>query len=528
MRTVPLLAVIFFGSFFAQPALSESIISRDVSRSALNRADCEATNTVGVSWSIATSTASLSYTIRLEARDHGSASNPCPIGMGSSNVETLETLDVTNLNTQVDVTFNIDTNDIFEDNACDETGARETKTFCLYVRDQTNIDVASDGFTIAYDTVLPTELEVKSIQPGDEKIQFQVSGGDPNGDKILSYVVSYRSCDSEASSNLTASDAGVISADGGTPPDDAGLLAPGPHADAGPQVTDAGTTDPTPAEDDAGAAATDPQNDGGIAESFPMTDGRDGGSTSESLCDAKGDFLTMTSSTSTVTINDLNNDEQYEFKVYAIDDFDNAGPTSELFTAVPLNEVSVMNMYDGNPNPWGFNCQQAGSAPSWILLLLFSLFFLKRTRGPRRRVPFNGSALVVLLALTAQPARAEVGQTSFSMTGGPYKPAIDAEEVDGKPIFPIYDCFFDDETLTLLQLDFGYRAADGYGNLQLGLGLGYAQARGTAQTADILTTGRCGEQSSARSPFTSWSYVPTSVTTSTPCFCTGASRWCPT
>ncbi|MBL91012.1 MAG: hypothetical protein CMH56_04270 [Myxococcales bacterium] len=484
---------------FSQTAQAESIISRDLSQSSLNRSNCEEPGTIVANWSIATSTASLSYNIRLEARDHANATNPCPIGAGSSNVENIDSVDVTNLSSQVDVTFSISTNDIFESDACGDVGAREARTFCLYVRDQTNIDVASDGFSISYDTVLPEALEVGDIQPGDEKIQFQVSGGDPNGNKTLTYIVAYRSCDSEASDDTasTLTDAGFTSSDAGMMLlSDGGQIAIGgvfsPDAGGTFANADAGAVNFTP---DAGSHTSAGSDAGATASAgFPMTDARDGGTDqTASLCGAEGDFLTMSTLSSTITISDLNNDEQYEFKVYAEDDFDNVGPYSDLYTSTPLNEVSVMDMYDGTPNPWGFNCQQSQHLPLPLLALAAFLSLLRVRKNNRLpKVPL----LIVLSIFVALPVQADVGQTSFSMSGGPYLPAIDSETVDGESIFPIYDCFFDNETLGLMQLDFGYRVLDGFGNIQLGLGLGYAQARGTAQTADILTTGQCGEKSS--------------------------------
>ena len=143
--------------------------------------------------------------------------------------------------------------------------------------------------------------------------------------------------------------------------------------------------------------------------------------------------------------------------------------------------------------PWGFSCQQTDGV-SLLGLLALSLVFIRR----RKRTTALPLTLFCFLSIMnfAPTAFADVGQVSFSLNGGFYQPAIDSETVDGEPIFPIYDCFFDNETLSLLHLDFGYRFLEGFGNLQVGMGLGYAQARGNAQTADILTSGACGETSS--------------------------------
>jgi hypothetical protein len=109
-----------------------------------------------------------------------------------------------------------------------------------------------------------------------------------------------------------------------------------------------------------------------------MTDGRDGGtSATDSLCDAQGEFESMTASSATITVTDLNNDELYEFKVIATDDYGNQSPETGLFTVTPINEVSVLDIYDGAVNPWGFDCQQSTALPLYTLLIFIFLLMAK-------------------------------------------------------------------------------------------------------------------------------------------------------
>ncbi len=478
-------------------AMAEAITSSSFSKTNFNRADCDSNEDLIATWGVATSTAATSYTLTLELHDATVIATGCPTGLGSTGGEQLESINATNNLSELEVTFSVSLNDIFNSDTCGDPGERDAKALCLYVKDQSNINVANDGVLISFDTISPTNLEVSGIQAGDEKFQFEVSGGDPNGNKVLSYVVSYRSCESEAVD---------LASDGGTPSDAGGAFE---SVDAGDSHFDAGAS---PLTEDGGLSiehfdagdshfhSTDSDLtffDGGsddLPVGNPMTDARDGG-TIESLCDAKGDFQTLTASAATISITGLNNDEKYEFKVYAVDDFDNAGPESELYSVTPINEVSVMDMYDGEPNPWGFSCQQSTSLPFYAFFL-FSIVCLFR-RNKKYKAKSSLLSIVFLWGLSYAPtSHADVGQISFSLNGGFYQPAIDTEIVDDKPIFPIYDCFFDNETLSLLHLDFGYRFLEGFGNFQVGMGLGYAQARGSAQTADILTTGTCGEASS--------------------------------
>ncbi len=201
------------------------------------------------------------------------------------------------------------------------------------------------------------------------------------------------------------------------------------------------------------------------------------------------------------------------------DDFGNRGPATELQIASTIPSVTALDLYDGGGSAISCSpsCDDTASSTSTASGLAAVLFFLSRRgrrllrragrlarrritgetgRGPRSAGP--PGALVLLLVAgalgAAAPARADLGQLTVGMGISPYKPAIDSETVGGKAIFPIYQCIYDDKTLTEIGGEVDEHLLDQFGSLQVSIGLSATQAQGHAQSTAILTTHKCGAQ----------------------------------
>jgi hypothetical protein len=143
------------------------------------------------------------------------------------------------------------------------------------------------------------------------------------------------------------------------------------------------------------------------------------------------------------------------------------------------------------------------SAPQslWILAALCALGrSIRRRKSLRRCGPRPvavtlfalGNAFIAPSSVRAQ----STGGVTLSMHGGPNRPAIDQELTTTGDVFPVYGCFFDDQTMTELGLGLGYRVFDAFGTLEVGFALSGSQARGNALTPAAVPLTQCGEKSS--------------------------------
>jgi hypothetical protein len=220
---------------------------------------------------------------------------------------------------------------------------------------------------------------------------------------------------------------------------------------------------------------------------------------SNSVCSAPGDYLvkTGTYTSDTITLGGLVSGEAYEVRVVLIDDAGNRSAASTAVTATPQSELGPLDLYDGEDNLLSvpgpdFEACNEGISSGTYGLFGFGLWALGRRRrrekvGPRVGRPRLPMFLVALLVgLLALPAAAYPGQLTLGFKGGPYTPAIDTELSGGSRIYPIYDCFFAKSGLfpngILPQpgIDIDVHVFDMFGSLELGVGMTFTQARGTA------------------------------------------------
>jgi hypothetical protein len=84
------------------------------------------------------------------------------------------------------------------------------------------------------------------------------------------------------------------------------------------------------------------------------------------------------------------------------------------------------------------------------------------------------------------------GRTTLALSFGEYKPNLDSEKTSTGNIFPIYGCFYKDANLPEVGADADFHVWDGFGSLQLSLGLAVSQASGFTQPLSTTSTGACG------------------------------------
>ncbi len=184
---------------------------------------------------------------------------------------------------------------------------------------------------------------------------------------------------------------------------------------------------------------------------------------------------------------------EYSFKVRLNDEKD--GPTpwfKPSFNETPIPVAFPFSQYNGNGGELQFNCQQTHS-PGGMLLLLTTLVGLLLLRVREKLTgPLVRALLVIALFIVPQDVRAHFGQINFGLLGSMYRPNLDSEVLaDGAKVFPFYKCFYRKKTsdkegpiLPLLGGEVNMHLFDGFGSLQLGLGLGYTFVNGHAVKID--------------------------------------------
>lgn len=336
--------------------------------------------------------------------------------------------------------------------ACEEPGVRRVDlALCLYVVDANLGEALRTGLPIRFDTEAPPAPLLERVEPGAGQLSLTLAVPDTEAAEVAEVRVQFRAC--------TMSDAGV--------PDDAGALA------AGTETGDGGTL---------------------VTER-------------ESLCDSPLPYQELRFDTLTLTLDSLENGVEYEIRAAVQDDFGNAGPFSEAFLATPRPELGVLELYDGQGSPYSFtpSCQSAGGGSAgWCFGACALLLAARRRRRSSDAAPqaFSAALVVVLLA-GAGPLRAEVVPAadagsesrhplSFGVSLAPYAPRLDDEKVAGRAIFPIYQCFFQNQRVPEAAFQVGVSLLENFGTLELQLGGSFAQVRGLAQPVAALSAGEGG------------------------------------
>ena len=360
-------------------------------------------------------------------------------------------------------TFTLRPSGLFGDEACAAAGERRTDlALCLYVVDALVDTVIENGIALRYDTQVPAIPQLVALEPGDGTLEVMWSAGDDAGTSDGTVLVQYRSC---------------AALDGGTP-------------DATDASTDNGvdTGGDTPATTDAGVELVE----------------------AESICDSPVSFVEKEFTDESIILTGLENGVTYEVRIRLKDDFANQGDASEALLGTPRPQLGPMELYNGAGSPYSFtpSCSHFSSTEVCGLggIALF-LFILRRRRSDAKgakKWQRNGIFLggVLLFSVGANAELVEGGQRSrmndgnaFSVgvTIGPYAPNLDAERVNGVPIFPIYDCFFENQLVPETGVQVGWRTMQSVGTFELNFGASFSQMRGQGQPVAALSAATSGE-----------------------------------
>lgn len=195
---------------------------------------------------------------------------------------------------------------------------------------------------------------------------------------------------------------------------------------------------------------------------------------------------------SRIAITGLANDVEYGVKARINDGSETSAWTASV-KATPIRVAHVFTAYDGKGGDVQFSCQQSGASSLFLMLFVVAILLLARSRNIRR----HGNNLLVLsiivLAYTAaKPSHAYLGQMNVGILGSMYRPNLDGElTASGDPIFPFYKSFFrrkltdqDGPINPLMGAEIDWHIWDGFGSLQVGVGLGYTYVRGRALKYD--------------------------------------------
>jgi hypothetical protein len=428
-------------------AQNETILSRSMDEQVFGADDCLRDDTVGLNYVITATQIFPYYLARVESVPYSVSTNPCPLIPSASGEVVIPETEFRTMEGQLAIDFEATPSELMGEEACSTAGRAQSRFLCLYVINN-GFEVVSDPnpFIIEYDTQAPNPVEILTLSPGDTRVEITV-GGNEDSVEDLSYEVAFRRCDSGDGGDL----------------------------------------------------------DGGMAEENVDADGgmEDTGDDDVSVCGASGAWSDGgTYSGSTFTVQGLKNDITYEFRVRAVDNSENASEWSLPASAMPRPQLGVLDLYDGTPNPLSCSCQGLQPADAFFLFGFLALFLWRRPRSARGKGgPLRASLGATLLLATGAlvvggaPAAAWPGQVSVGAQAGPYQPAIDDETRNGESIFPIYDCFFDSQTLPMVGLDADVHLFDRFGSLRLGMGLAMAQATGQAQRVGGAEAG-CNDPSS--------------------------------
>jgi hypothetical protein len=215
-------------------------------------------------------------------------------------------------------------------------------------------------------------------------------------------------------------------------------------------------------------------------------------------CDLKK-FKSEDFTSSPVTISGLENDVKYAFKVRLHEAKEEPTKWEPSFVATPERAAEPFGEYNGGGGE--LSCQQTSTTSLLMLFgLMFIFSFFRSRKKFSKKMPSGLMLACLLLPLgSAKEAHAKIGQMNLGILGSMYRPDLDSEiRKDGKPIFPFYQCFFrrkETDTLgpinPLLGVEMDWHLWDGFGSLQLGVGLGYTFAQAHAARLDSSGQPNC-------------------------------------
>lgn len=328
---------------------------------------------------------------------------------------------------------------------------RNDQALCVYLLSSLEDQLDAIGFFVAVDTVVPSAPTIETALPGDRRIRLTVPLPEEGLD-VYEVLLQARPCS---------------------------------------LVSDAGVEEPTV--------------DGGVT-SENNTDGETLVA-AESICSAPGDFTQTVYRSAEIELANLENGVTYELRALLRDDFANVSVPSEPVLVTPTSGVGPMDLYDGAGSPFSVapSCGTTSSAPRpllWLGVVLLLSPLARPRRSPAfasvRRTGVGATALLVVLGGFASPAVAHAASPkgiTLSLYGGPNRPAIDRETTPAGEVFPLYACFFDDQTLVELGAGLGYHLFDAFGVLEVGFSVSGSQARGNTLAPAAVGLAQCGEKS---------------------------------
>jgi hypothetical protein len=219
----------------------------------------------------------------------------------------------------------------------------------------------------------------------------------------------------------------------------------------------------------------------------------------DSTCGAAAAFQATTGSAPTIEVV-VENGRTAELRVIAVDDFGNESDPTDWQQGTPVADLSPLELYDGAPNELSCDLSSCESADAAMPLGALVLW-LRRRRRPLSSARATGGGLLGLALVfglfgsTSANAQSRpddpeskrlwngLGRSTVSMSVGSYEPNIDADST-----FPVYGCFFKGATLPQLGGAADLHVWDGFGSLQLSVGLDVTQANGFAQPLDTAST----------------------------------------
>jgi hypothetical protein len=219
----------------------------------------------------------------------------------------------------------------------------------------------------------------------------------------------------------------------------------------------------------------------------------------DSTCGAAAAFETTTGSAPTIDVA-VENGRTAELRVIAVDDFGNESDPTDWQQGTPVADLSPLELYDGAPNDLSCDLSSCSSADA-ALPLGAVVLWLRRRRRPSSGTPTLTGGLLSLGLLFglfgASGASAQsrpddpeskrlwkgLGRSTVSMSIASYEPNLDADST-----FPVYGCFFKGATLPQLGGAADLHLWDGFGSLQLSVGVDVTQANGFAQPLDTTKT----------------------------------------
>lgn len=207
-----------------------------------------------------------------------------------------------------------------------------------------------------------------------------------------------------------------------------------------------------------------------------------GGTAIEGEGDCAAPYKPETQDPPRIKIKGLKNDTVYLVKIRSLDMGGMRSDWSKTYEFTPAQIFLPEDVYDGKGGQ--LSCQSSSGRSSLVIFFLASLLLVFMRRGIKKP-EFLALVLIPCFLLPSKSSHAELGQISFGLLGSMYRPNLDSEQVGGKNIYPFYKNIFrkeptdvDGPITPLVGIETDLHLLDGFGSLQVGLGLGYTYVTG--------------------------------------------------